>query len=97
MRMSLYQLHRCVWDELRAGEVSCGKGPDFDVERYDLTEQERAAYDQGDVAELYRLGLHPVLLNGYCRARGLSRDDYRGVLEAFATNGSQARKPRWLR
>jgi hypothetical protein len=66
--MSLYQLHRCVFDFLRAGEVSSGAAPNFDVGSYDLTDEERKAFDSKDVAALYRMGFHPVLLNGYCRA-----------------------------
>jgi hypothetical protein len=78
--MSLYQLHRCVFDFLRAGEVSSGVAPDFDVGRYDLTDEERKVFDSQDIAALYRMGFHPVLLNGYCRAIGYERSDYRAIL-----------------
>ena len=91
--MSLYQLHRCVWDSIRSREVSSGPGRSFDSDRYDLTDEERSAFDRADVAELYRLGLHPVLLNGFCRAAGYSRDQYRGALQVFAT--TEQRKARW--
>jgi hypothetical protein len=91
--MSLYQLHRCVWDSIRASEVSSGPGRLFNVDRYELTDEERKAFDSKDIAELYRLGLHPVLLNGFARASGFSRDAYRGVLQVFAT--SEQRKARW--
>lgn len=91
--MSLYQLHRAVWDQLRAGEVGSSAAREFDVARYDLTEQERSSLENHDVAALYRLGLHPVLLNGYARATGLSRDDYRGVLQVFTT--PETRRARW--
>ena len=91
--MSLYQLHRCVFDYLRAGEVSSGAAPDFDVSRYDLTDDERKAFDSKDVAALYRMGLHPVLLNGYCRAIGYGRSDYRAILAAHAT--PETRTGRW--
>lgn len=93
MRVSLYQLHRCVWDWVRAGEVSSGAGRLFDESRYDLTEEERKAFEERDVAALYRLGLHPVLLNGFCRASGYSRNEYRDVLQVFATQ--EQRKARW--
>jgi len=82
--MSLYQLHRAIFDYLRAGEVTSGAAPDFDVGRYNLTEEERKAFDAQDVAAMYHLGLHPVLLNGYCRAIGYGRDDYRAILAAHA-------------
>jgi len=78
--MSLYQLHRCVFDFLRAGEVSSGTTPDFDVSSYDLTDEERKAFESKDIAALYQMGFHPVLLNGYCRAIGYERSDYRAIL-----------------
>ncbi len=80
--VSLYQLHRCVFDYLRAGEVSSGEAPDFDLSRYDLTDEERKVFEAKDIAALYQMGLHPVLLNGYCRALGYERDDYRATLAA---------------
>src|SRR5689334_11133338 len=84
--VSLYQLQRCVWDRLRAGEAnsrSNGNGSHFDARGYDLTDEERQAFETRDVAALYRLGLHPVLLNAFCRASGYSRDDYRKALQVF--------------
>jgi hypothetical protein len=93
--VSLYQLHRAVWDQMRAGEVSSGPGRSFDADRYDLTAEERAAFENRDVAALYQLGLHPVLLNGFCRASGFSRDAYRGLLQGFAT--PETRTARWQR
>ena len=92
--MSLYQLHRCVWDYVRAGAVSSSNaGPHFDESKYDLNEQELQAFQAKDVASLYRLGLHPVLLNGFCRASGYTRDDYRKVLAVFASR--EERTGRW--
>ena len=91
--MSLYQLHRAVWDQMRADEVSSPPGRSFDVNRYDLTEQERTSFENRDLAALYGLGLHPVLLNGFARASGFSRDDYRGVLQVYAK--PETRRARW--
>jgi hypothetical protein len=91
--MSLYQLHRCVFDYLRAGEVSSGTAPDFDASRYDLTDEERKSFEAKDVAALYQMGLHPVLLNGYCRAIGYGRSDYRAILAAQAI--PETRTGRW--
>ena len=82
--MSLYQLHRCVFDFLRAGEVSSGAAPNFDVSSYDLTDEERKVFESKDIAALYRMGFHPVLLNGYCRAIGYERSDYRAILASQA-------------
>ena len=50
--MSLYQLRRCVFDYLRAGEVSSGAAPDFDVSRYDLTDEERKSFESKNIAAL---------------------------------------------
>lgn len=93
--MTLYQLHRCVYDYVRAGEIGSGTGAAFDVNRYDLHDDERTAFESKDVAALYQLGLHPVLLNRFCRAVGYGRDDYRKILEVFGT--PEERKGRWRR
>jgi hypothetical protein len=96
--MSMYQLHRCVYDWVRAGEVNTG-GSDgragFDVSAYELTDEERKAFENRDVAALYQLGLHAVLLNRFCRAAGFARDEYRKLLEPFG--GAEERKGRWQR
>ena len=92
--MSLYQLHRCVFDFLRAGEVASSNSTlHFDVSRYELTTAEKVAFEGRDIAGLYRLGLHPVLLNAFCRAVGFSRDAYRTLLAPLAD--SEERTARW--
>lgn len=92
--MSLYQLHRCVYDFVRAGGVnSSAPSAAFDASRYDLSDDERKAFEAKDVAALYQLGVHAVLLNGYCRAIGLVRDQYRKVLEPFGA--PEERTARW--
>jgi hypothetical protein len=91
--VSNYQLHRCVWDYIRAGEVGSGVGRAFDLNGYELTDSERKAFESKDVAALYELNLHPVLLNAFCRATGFTRDDYRAALQPFAT--TENRTGRW--
>jgi hypothetical protein len=95
--MSWYQLHRCVYDWVRAGEVNSGSDVDgrigFDVGAYELTDEERKAFDNRDIAALYELGLHEVLINRYARAAGYARDDYRKILEPLGTK--EERKGRW--
>jgi hypothetical protein len=95
--MSWYQMHRCVYDWVRAGEVNSAEGSDgragFDVTAYELTDEERKAFDNRDIAAFYNLGLDAVLLNRYCRAAGFARDDYRKVLEPFGEK--EERKARW--
>lgn len=93
--MSLYQLHVCVYDWVRAGEGLAGAaGRDgFDSGRYDLTDEEREAFEKRDVAALYRLDLHGVLLNRFCRAAGYGRNEYRKILEPFGK--PETRRGRW--
>jgi hypothetical protein len=98
MPMSLYQLHRCVYDWVRAGEVAGGSAAgggreSFDASRYELTDDEKKAFETRDVAALYQLGLHAVLLNRFCRAAGYGRDEYRRILEPFGTE--EKRRGRW--
>jgi hypothetical protein len=93
--MSLYQLHRCVYDSIRAGEVGSRPAGEFDDSRYDLSDDERRAFQGKDVKALYGFGLHPVLLNAYCRSVGYTRDDYRRELASFAT--PDQRRGRWQR
>lgn len=97
--MSWYQLHRCVYDWVRAGEVGSTDAGDgragFDVGKYELTEEERKAFENRDIAALYKLGLHEVLINRYARAAGYARDEYRKILEPLG--GKEERKGRWQR
>ena len=90
--MSLYQLHRCVWDQMRADE---GSAPAFDPGRYDLTDAERQAVETRDVVALYRLGVHPLLLNGFRRTTGMSPAAFRRALRPFAV--PEPRSGRWRR
>ncbi len=89
--MSWYDLHRCVYDYIRASER--GTPEAFDPAGYDLDPDERAAFADRDVAAMYRLQLHGVLLNRYCRQIGYSRDAYRQILAPFAT--APTRRGRW--
>ena len=95
--MSWYQMHRLVYDWVRAGEVNSADGgdgrADFDISAYELTDDERKAFENRDIAALYNLGLHEVLLNRFCRAAGFARDDYRKILEPFGQK--EERKARW--
>jgi hypothetical protein len=93
--MSLYQLHRAIWDQLHAAETSTYPGRSFDARRYDLTSDERAAFDDRNIASLYRLGLHPLLLNAFCRATGVSSQACREQLQVFAV--PETRTARWQR
>lgn len=52
------------------------------TEGYQLTEPEVRALREGDVAQFHRWGVHPVLINSYCRANGWKRADYRVLFPA---------------
>ena len=67
--------------------------PELSVEGYSLTDEERRALETSDVGTLYEMGTHPVIINGYCRAMGYKRADYRPLFKesTTATKG----KARW--
>jgi hypothetical protein len=91
--MSLYQVQQCLFDYLRAMEdAPPGPKPDISTGGYDLTDAERTALVAGDVAAFYAMGVHPVMINGYCRAMGYKRADYRPLLAGVA---AQPRRTRW--
>jgi hypothetical protein len=84
-------LQRAIYDYLNPRGRPGAPALDADELRahYELTEAELRAVLESDVAALYRLGVHPVLLNGYCRAR-VPRERYRAAmaqLEREATHG----------
>lgn len=93
--MSIYQLQECLFNHLRALEDSPADGPvpELSTEGYTLTDEERRALENRDVAALYALGTHPVIINGFCRALGYKRADYRPLFkdETTVTKG----KGRW--
>jgi hypothetical protein len=50
----------------------------------DLTDDERAALASGDLAGLYRMGAHPLLLAPYARLMGIARPRYVELLSPLA-------------
>jgi hypothetical protein len=93
--VSLYQLQQCVYNYLRTLEaVEAGSPvPTLSTNGYDLNEEEQRALKTGDVGAMYSMGIHPVIINGYCRAMGYRRADYRELLEN--KNNEPKRKTRW--
>lgn len=92
--MSIYDVQRALFDYLRAMENTKSETrPDISIEGYDLTEDEKKALVAGDVGTLYGMGVHPVIINGYCRAMGYKRADYKPLLAAHAT--PSPRRTRW--
>ncbi|WP_194793070.1 hypothetical protein [Raineyella fluvialis] len=82
--MSLYQLQQCIFDHLRRLEDpdEVRRPDDILVDGYDLTDKERTALTTGDVGAFHTHGVHPVLINAYCRANGWKRADYRVLFPA---------------
>ncbi|SDB89754.1 hypothetical protein GA0111570_10716 [Raineyella antarctica] len=93
--MSIYQMQQCVFDHLRRLEdpQDDRRPDDVLVDGYDMTEEERTALQAGDVGVFHTLGVHPVLINAYCRANGWKRADYRVLFPAGADAVSG--KARW--
>jgi hypothetical protein len=79
--MTAYGLQKAIYDYLNAkGRPGAPALDPGDLRpRYELSEPELRALVEADVAALYRLGVHPVLLNSYARAR-VPRDRYRAAL-----------------
>jgi hypothetical protein len=50
----------------------------------DLDSRERAAVLDADLPDLYRMGVHPLLLFPFARAVGVSPPDYRRVMAPLA-------------
>ena len=93
--MSLYQVQQCLFDYLRVLEDPKTEGrPDINLEGYDLTEVEQKALTKKDIGAIYKMGTHPVIINGFCRDMGYKRADYRALLEQSAPQTEQ-RRTRW--
>lgn len=97
--MSRYWTQRCLFDHLRELEkIDSDRSADkVETEGYDLTGDERTALDRADIAALYRLGVHPVLINAFCRQMGWKRADYAVLFpEGEAARMRHQREVRWL-
>ena len=93
--MSLYQVQQCLYNYLRTLEADEAGSPvpELSTSGYDLNEDEERALKAGDVGAMYLMGIHPVIINGYCRAMGYRRADYRELLTPL--NNEPKRKTRW--
>ncbi len=93
--MSLYQVQRCLFDHLRRLEdAGDGPKPAVQTEQYDLTPEEIRAVTEPDIGAVYAMGTHPVIINGFCRALGYKRADYRELLVASGAV-PEPRRTRW--
>ena len=81
--MSLSSLQCLIFDlkhdEERAAMLRTN--PEQVLAAADLTEEERKAMASGDVAALYRMGVHPLLIRPYSRMVGVPLADYQKVLD----------------
>lgn len=93
--MSIYQVQLCLFQHLRDREsASAGETPDLHLDRYELTDDERRALAERDIGALYAMGTHPVIINGWCRAQGYKRADYRPLFAPGQDRVEGSR--RWL-
>jgi len=87
-------VQRALFDHLRRLEAAGdGPKPDIVVEGYDLTPEEIRAITEPDIGAIYAMGTHPVIINGFCRALGYKRADYRPLLEQASGDTARRRTP----
>ncbi|WP_338616317.1 hypothetical protein [Pigmentiphaga sp. CHJ604] len=80
--MSLFAVQRLIFDlKHDKGRAALLKSdPQAALRDADLTDAERSALAHGDLASLYLMGVHPLLLAPYSRMVGISRADYQHAL-----------------
>jgi hypothetical protein len=76
-----YRLQQYLFDQLGCWATQPGQA--LDPAPYELGPREAAALQDNDIGALYGLGVHPVLLNAWCRATGHPRDEYRRLLAPY--------------
>ncbi|MDT3396532.1 hypothetical protein RKE29_07735 [Streptomyces sp. B1866] len=82
-----YLLQRAVFDRIRQG-AGAAVPPD-------LPESDAALLRAGDLRGLAERDVHPVLINAFARALGITRDDYRRLLTADGRGTSRKAAARW--
>jgi hypothetical protein len=60
------------------------EAPEAFLAGYDLSEEEVAAVQSGDVRALWNMGVNPYLLRVYQIWKKISDDDYRAALEGLS-------------
>ena len=83
--MSLLEVHKMIYaidmdDGLRTEFLQDNESV---LERYHLTDEERALLLNVDIPGLYRIGVHPMLLYHYAVLYGIKRPDYKKMLKEF--------------
>ncbi|MBI2755359.1 MAG: hypothetical protein HYX52_01475 [Chloroflexi bacterium] len=86
--MSLYQVQKAMYEYLNPRRRPAP--PELTAEtlrqRYGLDDAETRAILDRDVRALVRLGVHPVLLNGFARAT-MAIPEYRAILAQLDEEG----------
>lgn len=90
-------MQQAIFDHLRVlGRGSSDRSPgSVPTAGYTVTDDEARALREGDVGAFHTAGVHPVLINMFCRANGWKRADYRVLFPAGAT--TETRRGRWQR
>ena len=88
-------MQQAIFDHLRALEQPGGVANPTSVgtDGYSLTDDEARALRDGDVGAFHLAGVHPVLINMFCRATGWKRADYRVLFPAQPP--IETRRVRW--
>ena len=97
--MTTYAMQKCLFAHIRQLEKIDNTRPAnlVHTEGYQLTDEERTALEGPDVGALYQLGMHPVLVNAFCRAMGWKRADYAVLFPAgLADEMRNNKEARWL-
>ena len=83
--MSLLEIHKMIYaidmDDALRTEFLHDKESVLD--RYQLTDEERVLLLNVDIAGLYRIGVHPMLLYHYGVLYGIKRPEYKKMLKEF--------------
>jgi hypothetical protein len=84
--MSLYTVQRAIFRMKKDKPFVKAflDDPDAALATAGLTDQEQAALRDGDLAALYRMGVHPLLLAPYSRIMGIPRPRYQELLAPLA-------------
>jgi hypothetical protein len=92
-RMSLYQVQQCLLDYIRGSRAQGDRRAHRDRDgRLHPDPGEKAADETGDIATLYQMGVHPVVINTYCRSSGSA-----ATTTARSSRGSRTPAPRRTR
>lgn len=80
--MSLYAMQKAIFDLKRDKQRAAllRTAPLLALQGAELTHDELSAMTRGDLATLYLMGVHPLLLAPYSRMLGISRSDYQRAL-----------------